>query len=67
MIRGDEKLKVKVIVDSRNVHGQSRHVLGVGSCRTVQGLVDGFGAFGFEVNLVAIGLALARPRDQITW
>lgn len=52
------------IVDSRNVHGQTSVVLGVGLCPTVPGIVDGLSLYGFDVQQVQVGLALARARDQ---
>lgn len=52
------------IVDSRNVHGQTAAVLGVGRCPSVQGVVDGLALYGFDVTAVKVGLALARTRDR---
>ena len=56
--------KTFVVVDSRNVAGQVAAVLGQTLRPSVQGVVDGLGALGFEVGAVEVGLALPRESDR---
>lgn len=62
-------IRAAVVVDSRNVRGQTVDLFGHGREVEVPGLVDLFACYGFEVDEVFVGIA-TRPgssRQQSSW
>jgi hypothetical protein len=58
-------LKAAVVVDSRNAYHQAGDVIGVKALPSVSGVVAALDRFGYTIERVHVGLALARPRDMV--
>lgn len=52
------------VVDSRNVFHQAGEALGIPACPTVPGVRAAMARYGFDVQEVHVGLAVARTRDR---
>lgn len=57
-------VRAAVIVDSRNVFHQTGDAVGMRVLPRVPGVKAALARYGFEVEAVHVGLALARSRDQ---
>lgn len=55
------------VIDSQNVRGWSRRVLGVDCYPQVDGIVTTMRDYGFEVDHVFVGLAVVHPRRSPSW